>query len=385
MQQCHGRFVDPELLKRKKPQALSFSEVKHQNGVYRGTVKDGVPHGTGLLRLPDGSIRQGQFSNGKLNGLGEVRMKNGVVQKGNFVNDLLDGDVTIEEANGIKISGIAFRGDVVGPVTITYPGGRTFDGMMVGKIVQPKGLIQYPDGLNYDGEAYKGNPYGKGIFYRERKSPFPITTKLINFAIGKKFKIPGFGDLYVTTNAIYLGKFKTTENGNGLKIYGTDMEISHLQIFNSETLIILSMGKMVEIGKFQNGKLEGWGERRRGYVCYRGEFVKGIAHGKGSLANAQTGETHLGYFNNGFLEGMGVKTKESEIYIGYFYDGREHGKGILYIQKSDPFLLHGKPHFSAIIHGRWQRGELVHQIKSCEHQEKIPNFDLPSTENFFLV
>ena len=53
---------------------------------YEGEVKDGLPHGKGMMKEKDGGTYKGDFFKGKMEGFGESR-KNGMEYRGEFKNN----------------------------------------------------------------------------------------------------------------------------------------------------------------------------------------------------------------------------------------------------------------------------------------------------------
>ena len=54
-------------------------------GVYVGTFKDGLQHGTGTYTLPNGYEYSGAWVNGEISGVGVAKFPNGSVYEGNFI------------------------------------------------------------------------------------------------------------------------------------------------------------------------------------------------------------------------------------------------------------------------------------------------------------
>ena len=65
-------------------------------GIYEGTFKDGLQHGTGTYTLPNGYQYTGEWVEGEIRGKGVARFPNGSVYEGEFARG---------KPNGIGIHG----------------------------------------------------------------------------------------------------------------------------------------------------------------------------------------------------------------------------------------------------------------------------------------
>ena len=84
---------------------------------YRGTVRDGVPHGKGSLYYTNGNSYEGSLQEGLKWGRGIFRWRNGDCYKGEFVRDVFHGHGTFSFANSTVTYTGAFReGMFIGPM-----------------------------------------------------------------------------------------------------------------------------------------------------------------------------------------------------------------------------------------------------------------------------
>jgi hypothetical protein len=60
-------------------------------GIYEGTFKDGLQHGTGTYTLPNGYEYTGEWIAGEIKGRGVARFPNGSVYEGEFARGKPDG------------------------------------------------------------------------------------------------------------------------------------------------------------------------------------------------------------------------------------------------------------------------------------------------------
>jgi hypothetical protein len=52
-------------------------KISYRGGLYEGTLKDGVPHGKGILKWESGDEYRGQWQDGKMTGFGIRFVGNG--------------------------------------------------------------------------------------------------------------------------------------------------------------------------------------------------------------------------------------------------------------------------------------------------------------------
>ena len=115
--------------------------IDYQNGyVYEGNVKDGVPHGVGMMTCEDGRVCYGIWEDGKiiyegeLNGEGkphgrgtEVYSKRNVYE-GGFKGGKRHGKGTYKWPNGAVYKGEYKGGKRNGMGTYKWPNGSVYDG-----------------------------------------------------------------------------------------------------------------------------------------------------------------------------------------------------------------------------------------------------------------
>ncbi len=158
------RRVEPSFLERiksfadcifLKPSAICFSVYKslsearffrhygkivlRDRSVYKGEIRNGVPHGYGELVKLDKSSYQGEFVEGKLHGSGTFKMPYVVEYEGQFQNGCFHG------------VGIA-----------TYPDGSKYEGEFREDLYYGYGKRTCADGAIYRGYLVDGFPHGKG-------------------------------------------------------------------------------------------------------------------------------------------------------------------------------------------------------------------------------
>lgn len=109
-------------------------------GVYDGSVRNGVPDGSGSFRFEDGRRYEGGFAAGRLSGSGRMAYPDGRVVTGQYSADA-------EEA-----------------VSLAYPDGRVFEGRVVQGTPQGKGTMRNRDGSSIAGQFQGGQAVGRGLY-----------------------------------------------------------------------------------------------------------------------------------------------------------------------------------------------------------------------------
>lgn len=256
-----------------KPQGLHSKprELKTVWGVYQGPANgNGLMHGTGVLKLHDGTSCTGTWNNGKptgdftfsyldksqysgevieqdttyqRNGKGVLTLQNGTVCDGQWKNDQPDGNITISLDNGWKYVGQA-EVKTVSPVVTNRKKHKKEPPIIqiqwhgTGAIQDDNGelicngkwsagaLTQriYPDGRTYEGEInpITFQPHGKGIMHLvedQRKceaswdNGLPTGPATLIYADGSKFIGPLDAQLRPNGNGIKMLVDKTWIEG----------------------------------------------------------------------------------------------------------------------------------------------------------------------------
>ena len=94
---------------------------------YKGELRDGKPHGQGVMTTPDGERQEGEFRDGKLHGQGVIT-SDSVVAEGEFRNGELHGQAVIMRKGGYREEGEYRDGWLHGQGSITYSDGARVTG-----------------------------------------------------------------------------------------------------------------------------------------------------------------------------------------------------------------------------------------------------------------
>ena len=109
-------------------------------GVYEGTFKDGLQHGTGTYTLPNGYEYAGDWVEGEILGRGTARFPNGSIYEGEFA-----------------------KGKPHGVGKITFSDGGTYEGNWEEGKINGRGIASYANGTTYEGEFQNAMHHGKGV------------------------------------------------------------------------------------------------------------------------------------------------------------------------------------------------------------------------------
>ena len=102
--------------------------VLKDNVVYKGYMQDGLRHGPGIQKWPNGDRYEGGFENDKTNGQGLYISAEGFTSEGYWKNDLKDGVGTETNADGSTYAGGYKEGMKHGKGKFTWLNESTYDG-----------------------------------------------------------------------------------------------------------------------------------------------------------------------------------------------------------------------------------------------------------------
>lgn len=183
-----------------------------------------------------------------------------------------------------------------------------------GKVLSTKILI-YNDGLSiYSGQInLKNQKHGYGVLLTKEGMKYEGTW------VNNKFT--GWGRFIDTEGNIYNGKQRLLNNI--IKIGRFDN--GKLNGFGEKTSLVGSH----YVGEFKNNLKEGFGVDENIEHIYEGEFKDDKKDGKGKLAYKTNSDVYVGEFKNNSITGNGFYTwTNKDTYQGTFINGKMHGKGL---------------------------------------------------------
>jgi hypothetical protein len=109
-----------------RPQGGRKDDPDNYYSVYKGTMKDGRPEGTGSLSMRTGLTYVGGWGQGLMEGHGFLRLENGDDYEGDFVGGQMQGNGRYGAADGSVYVGEFKNGLRDGTGTLTLPDGRSY-------------------------------------------------------------------------------------------------------------------------------------------------------------------------------------------------------------------------------------------------------------------
>ncbi len=211
-------------------------------GMYVGTFKNGLQHGTGTYTLPNGYEYNGQWVNGEIRGIGIAKFPNGSVYKGNFIKGKPEGSGKIIFADGATYEGTWLDGKITGQGIAVYANGSRFEGGFSEAMHHGQGVMTNSDGYIYDGDWVNGVKEGSakitypdGSVYsgsvirgaREGKGTLEMPEGLIFEGFWKNGEINGLGKVTEPNGDVYKGELSNGKrNGKGIVEYANGDLIS---------------------------------------------------------------------------------------------------------------------------------------------------------------
>ena len=130
---------------------------------WRGGVRDGLPHGEGVMESPEGGRYEGEVRNGHPHGEGVMESPEGVIYEGEWIRGDPYGRGVMTWPDGRRYEGEFRIGDPHGQGVMTWPDGRRYEGAF--RIGDPygQGVMTWPDGRRHEGEFRIGDPHGYGV------------------------------------------------------------------------------------------------------------------------------------------------------------------------------------------------------------------------------
>lgn len=266
------------------PPKQESAVIPFRNGVYKGTVTNGLPNGAGELILPNGERYIGHFADGMYNGKGVYYYLNGTSYDGMWFENEINGTGVLTLEDGSSIVGDFINGIPQGVCTYQYANGDVYEGVLTDGKRTGKGKFTGANGIVYEGDYVEG-------------------------------RMEGFGKCVYADGSSYEGQWiDGVPNGKG-------------------TLVTK---QFTRTGVFIQGLLEGQGKSvsKSGDV-YEGEFVHGKCNDTDAVFTFKDGCKYVGAFENDKQNGKGVFTyTNGDTVTGTFKDGLLQGKAKYYYKSS---------------------------------------------------
>jgi len=256
-----------------------------KDGKYQGGIKNGRPHGQGILNSSIGKFI-GEFKNGLTDGFGMFHYIDGGKYIGNWKNDNSDGQGIFFTANG-----------------------NVFIGKFKNSVFQ-EGIIKYADGKQFIGKV---------------KNFLPI--------IGE-FKAPKFGIKIIGT----FKKDSSPLNANGYSESHPKLLIKYIN--GKESMIPIKEEKLFRWLTPLGVVWKTFGNKQK-HGFYFGQVAEGVPNGQGFLT-LSSGSTYEGGFKDGLMHGVGemigIDQGISVKTIGQFKFDKANGQGIVNFPDGSIFI-----------------------------------------------
>ena len=131
--------------------------------ILRGTFKDGLLKGEGMVQWANGDIYEGDFQEGVRTGRGIIKWADGDIYEGDFQEGVRTGRGIIKWANGDIYEGDFQEGVRTGRGIIKGANGVIYEGDFLSDQLHGEGTMIWPDGTIYDGDWKDGKREGTGI------------------------------------------------------------------------------------------------------------------------------------------------------------------------------------------------------------------------------
>lgn len=137
-------------------------ELRWKGGIYKGEVKNNLPHGKGVYTA--GNIKfEGQFVSGERTGFGRLVENDGTIYEGEFRNDQKSGKGIVKFSNGNSYEGEFLHHKANGYGEYYYASGATYKGNWKDDLFHGKGIYS-SDESRYEGDFKYGKRDGIGCF-----------------------------------------------------------------------------------------------------------------------------------------------------------------------------------------------------------------------------
>ncbi len=139
--------------------------IEYDGGIYTGPVKNGLPHGTGKLRIDELEFTyEGEFVDGKAEGYGKKTWDSGDCCEGTIIDGLFCGNGYFFFADGDTYEGEFKDDSFEGKGKFTYVNGDTYEGEFANDSFEGKGKFTWANGNTYEGNWKEEEWCGSGTF-----------------------------------------------------------------------------------------------------------------------------------------------------------------------------------------------------------------------------
>ena len=189
--------------------AKSTRTIVDKEWTYVGSVRSGVPSGSGTMSYSDGKVYEGEFRRGMAHGEGTLTTSNGSYYFGSWKNSRMHGQGVRVTQLGQRTEGVFKNGQLNGAAKVSLPNGNQYEGSWLkGKLI---GRVTYVFANSdvYSGTFEPSTNAGIGILRKANHDVYegPILN----------LKLEGFGEYsYDASGEHFIGYFTAgLKNGSG--------------------------------------------------------------------------------------------------------------------------------------------------------------------------
>ena len=251
-------------------------EIEYLGGTYRGTLKDGMPHGEGVLELFDG-IYTGSFVDGYPCGHGDFSFYNGTTVSGNNWDY---GTIELDTLLGYY-TGMLLDSKANGYGTVEFKYSAFYQGTIKDNLPYSSGTYTYLDCCTVSGEwDWVENVYCTWVPDRQGADMY-YTGMICNGVYA------GQGFLSFNSGGAFMGEFKSnTPDGWGVYSYRSPRSDSEKLLQGSDWITVFGENRLSHsyYGLKLQDKWQGFGigVKDSGYA-YCGEIRNDYRDGHGEL------------------------------------------------------------------------------------------------------
>mmetsp|Transcript_11023 Transcript_11023/g.25205 ORF Transcript_11023/g.25205 Transcript_11023/m.25205 type:complete len:726 (+) Transcript_11023:135-2312(+) len=148
-----------------EPEELPSSEgviVYPNKSIYEGDLVDGKRHGSGVLKLADGTRYHSQWRNDERHGKGSERWSDGTLFAGSYLKGMRHGYGVMTWPEGSRYTGEFERGRANGTGELVRTDGSIYRGRFAEDCMSGEGQMLWQDGVQYVGQFVENRRDGWG-------------------------------------------------------------------------------------------------------------------------------------------------------------------------------------------------------------------------------
>ena len=283
---------------------------------YTGDYKDEMYHGKGELKTSEGFYYKGNFRRGSFDGKGRIIYPDSSIYVGSLINNLPNGfgrlNRIIDDSTYVEYEGEFFNGLMSGIGTINTNYGKIYEGEFFNNFIDGVGILSLKNGDKYAGEFKMNTYHGHGEYFYNVNN-FDITYPNLN-RLNKRLS-GHWKDGYLYDNSLIVYYDDTFYKGNVIR-----------GLPHGDGTLYFKNRKIKYKGYFKYGLFEGEGNLfdREKNISYQGKFLSGEFNGEIIASNLNDNSVEISNYKNGIKHGLTTMlNSDHKIIKKYFYEGIE--------------------------------------------------------------